>query len=282
METKEKKELRTRYDEIRLRTLDPEIMLGKYLVEPAKRAYKEDFVDESTGEIATVERTEIIEEAGTLVTKDVLARFQFFIQAGELKEVLVSNQNRCGARSNYNIPVPYTVTLKPFEAPAVKLLVRANSLPMAIQIAEDYGDYIIPGRYRTKSAKREDDFIIIDEPLKEKDEKGNEKPEPSTYYKIDALITVVDKDGKELLTKSPHTILLPSADADVARKHILRQIATEYKKEHGVVSVELTLSEARVFNASDIVPWHFSLKYSDMAKTEEMIMNGNRVGVHPA
>lgn len=60
METKEKKELRTRYDEIRLRTLDPEIMLGKYLVEPAKRGYNEDFVDESTGEIATVERTEII------------------------------------------------------------------------------------------------------------------------------------------------------------------------------------------------------------------------------
>ena len=82
--------------------------------------------------------------------------------------------------------------------------------------------------------------------------------------------------------KSPHTILLPSVDADVARKHILHQIATKYKKEHGVVSVELTLSEARVFNASDIVHWHFSLKYSDMAKTEEMIMNGNRVGVHPA
>ncbi len=278
METKEKKELRTRYDEMRLRTLNPKTMLDCYLVEPAKRAYKEDFIDESTGEIATVERNEIVEQAGTLITQDVLARLKFFIDAGELKEVLVSNQKRQGARVNYNALVPYTVTLKPFSGSTIKLLVRANSLQMALQIAEDYGDYIIAGYYRVKSAKKEDNFYIIDYPAKDKEENAA----PDVYYKIDAVISITKADGTELVKGSAETFLLPSPDADEARKLILREIAQAYKKEHGVVSVELTLSEARTFSASDIVPVHFSQKYYDMYKAEAYIMDGQRFGLHPA
>ena len=275
----EKKELKTRFDEFRWRTLEPSQMLNRYLVEPATRVWKEDFIDEDTKEIATVERKEVIEPAGTLITQDVLARLQFFIQAGELKEVLVSNQLRQGARADYSALVPYTVTLKPFDGAAVKLLVRANSLNMALQIAEDYGDYIIPGYYRVKSAKKEDNFLIIDEPAK--NEKG-EETDPGTYYKTDAIVSITKADGTELVTKSLDTFLTISPDADVARQLILREIARLYKKDHGTVQVELTLSEARVFNASDIVPYHFSKKYYEMAKTEDYIMNGASVGQHKA
>ena len=280
MDTKTKKELRTRYDETRLRTLNPKIMLDHYLVEAAKRAYKEDFIDQDSGEVTTIERTEIIEPAGTLVTQDVLARLKFFIEAGELKEVLVSNQLRKGALATYNALVPYTVTLKPFDGATVKLLVRAASLAMAIQIAEDYGDYLIDGYYRVKSAKKEDNFFIIDEPVK--DGKEEEDTTPDVYYKIDAVISITKADGAELVKDSAETFLIPSPDADVARKLILREIARQYKKEHGVVSVELTLSEARTFNASDIVPYDFSHKYYDMYKAEAYIMNGQRFGAHPA
>lgn len=278
METKEKKELRTRYDEMRLRTLSPSVMLDCYLVEPAKRTWKENFVDEDSGETATVERNEIVEQAGTLITQDVLARLKFFIDAGELKEVLVSNQKRQGARVNYNALVPYTVTLKPFCGSTIKLLVRANSLQMALQIAEDYGDYIIAGNYRVNSAKKEDNFYIIDYPAKDKEENAD----PDVYYKIDAVISITKADGTELVKGSAKAFLLPSPDADEARKLILREIAQAYKKEHGVVSVELTLFDARTFSASDIVPVHFSQKYYDMYKAEAYIMDGQRFGAHPA
>ena len=45
-------------DEIEIiETSDPKVMLDKWLAEPVARKYTEDFVDDSTGEIVSVERT---------------------------------------------------------------------------------------------------------------------------------------------------------------------------------------------------------------------------------
>lgn len=76
-------------------------------------------------------------------------------------------------------------------------------------------------------------------------------------------------DAAVMLERSP--------DADVARQVIMRELAKQLKKEHGNASVSITLSEAKIFNASDIVPAHFTKEYLEQAKVEDYVMDGQRV-----
>lgn len=276
----EKENLKTRFDEVRLRTNDPKLMLGKYLAENARREWVEDFIDEENGEVVQINRMEIVEERGTEITQDVLQGLRFFAEAGELKEVLVSNQLRPGYRKDFTYATPYTVTFAPDGGGSVKLLVRASSLPMAIQVAEDYAEYIINGAFTVKSAKKEDNFYIIEKSLQAMNKEEGKKVEdsaPSVYYKIDAIVSAQDESGASLIENAHHTFITLSPDADVARQVIMRELAKQLKKEHGNASVSITLSEAKIFNASDIVPAHFTKKYLEQAKVEDYVMNGQRV-----
>ena len=52
-------------------TRKPEEMLNKYLARPVVKKWMEDFVDEETGGIVSVERTELLFEKGIQITPDV-------------------------------------------------------------------------------------------------------------------------------------------------------------------------------------------------------------------
>lgn len=263
-----------------MRTSDPEQMLGRYLAEKACREWVEDFIDEDNGEVVILNRMEVVEDRGTEITQDVLQRLRFFVEAGELKDVLVSNQLRPGYRGNHSGAVPYTVTFVPEGGGSVKLLVRAISLPMAIQVAEDYAEYIINGGFSIKSAKREDNFYIIEKSLQAMNKEEGKKAEEeraAVYYKIDAIVSAQDENGASVIDNAHHTFITLSPDADVARQIITRELAKQLKKEHGQATVSITLSEAKIFNASDIVPAHFTKEYMDQAKISDYVMDGQRV-----
>ena len=65
--------IQTRKDEIRFFTNKPEEMLGKYLAKRLLRTWQEDFVDNDTGEVVSIDRNEIIADRGQLITGDLLA-----------------------------------------------------------------------------------------------------------------------------------------------------------------------------------------------------------------
>ena len=88
--------IQTRKDEIRFFTNKPEEMLGKYLAKRLLRTWQEDFVDNDTGEVVSIDRNEIIADRGQLITGDLLAVIRFHLQSGDISEVEVSNQKREG------------------------------------------------------------------------------------------------------------------------------------------------------------------------------------------
>lgn len=53
------------------RTSDPKEMLGKYLPKHVLKTWKEDFIDEDTHEVVTIERNEVIVDSGE-ITQDKL------------------------------------------------------------------------------------------------------------------------------------------------------------------------------------------------------------------
>ncbi len=70
---------------------------GWYLVEPACRKWNEDFVDEDTGEVVSIERNEIIYPAGEQLTPISIS----MLQVNGVSEVLVSNKKITGAQQKY-------------------------------------------------------------------------------------------------------------------------------------------------------------------------------------
>lgn len=75
-------EVQTRLTETKFRSNDPKKIQGKYLASRALRSWKEDFIDEDTGEIVSIERNEVIMERGTFLTPEKVSELSFFFQSG--------------------------------------------------------------------------------------------------------------------------------------------------------------------------------------------------------
>lgn len=88
-------------DEIEIiETSDPKVMLDKWLAEPVARKYTEDFVDDSTGEIVSVERTGPLITIGTYCSQDIVQIITFHLQAGDIETVKVSERPPLNKRTD--------------------------------------------------------------------------------------------------------------------------------------------------------------------------------------
>lgn len=83
-----------------IETSDPKVMLEKWLAEPVLRKWTEDFVDESTGELVSVERTEPIITTGTYCSRDIVQLITFHLQAGDIETVKVSERPPLNKRTD--------------------------------------------------------------------------------------------------------------------------------------------------------------------------------------
>ena len=83
-----------------IETSDPKVMLEKWLAEPVLRKWTEDFVDESTGELVSVERTEPIITTGTYCSQDLVQLITFHLQAGDIETVKVSERPPLNKRTD--------------------------------------------------------------------------------------------------------------------------------------------------------------------------------------
>jgi len=134
---KEKAKVETRKDEVRYFTSEPKEMLNKYLVADVLQKWTEDFMDEDTQEVVSIERTQKLFEKGRLIDQDLLTQIQFYIQAGSIKEVEVSNQKRLAFECQ-------NTRLHPWQAQAeigdkkYKFLLYASGIANVIEILNDY------------------------------------------------------------------------------------------------------------------------------------------------
>lgn len=123
----EKKNIATRFDEVRLRIDDPKLMLGNMTAETVYRTWTEDFADKTTGEVVKVERREVIIPKGRILTNEDVATIQFHQSAGDVEDVLLTNQNR--PNRLINLSTRFEVSIKHnFKE---KLLVYAKGIGMA-------------------------------------------------------------------------------------------------------------------------------------------------------
>ena len=85
------KTVQTRHNEVLLLAKTPEDMFGMYAAENIYHVWNEDFKDQDSGEIVSVERKQLLFERGTYFDNRNIDTVRFHFDAGELTEALVSN-----------------------------------------------------------------------------------------------------------------------------------------------------------------------------------------------
>ena len=168
--TKKAKAIESRFTEIRLKTLKPEEMLNKYLGEDVVKKYKEDFTDQDTGEVKTVERKEVLHKKGTLINQDVLAKIKFDIASGDIKEPIeVTNQNREAFEYSNTWMHPWLAKVAIGEKDKnVKFLLYGQHIDNVLLILRDYIELNFKGGFTISEVKRFDDCVILEDTLSDK------------------------------------------------------------------------------------------------------------------
>ena len=260
----EQKQLVTRIDEVRMRVEEPELMVGKMLAESVKRKWTEDFIDKDTGEVSSIERTELIICNHKVLTKEDVAEIQFHQQAGEIKDVLITNQDRPYnyIKSGYM----FDVTIKTIRGGKRRLLIHAQGVNMALAIAADWGEQMAGDDFYITNIKVADDVKIVS--MQPTEEEGV----TLGYH----LVTVEYWNDMDESTDTI-TFLALCKDADQAID-VVRAVISQDEKLAEILG-EYKIAVAKQSPITDIVPIEMSKAYASYAKTHEWLMDGMRVGM---
>lgn len=158
----------TRKTEVRFTTSDPKEMLNKYLVKDVHKTWEEDFLDEDTGTVVQIDRNSLLFTRGTVITQDVLAGIRFHMDAGDIKEVEVSNQQRVAFELKNTSLLSYMAQVVVGDK-KIKLLLHATSVQSAIDILKDYIELNFKHAFEVIMVKKFDVSIILVDTLKKFD-----------------------------------------------------------------------------------------------------------------
>ena len=131
------KPIETRLNEVRYTTSDPHRMINRFITKRVLRTWMEDYIDKDTCETASIERSEILFEKGTYITPDILTQINFWMEAGAIKEIEVSNQRRMSFEFPNSSLFPYKGSIKIGDRKRTYLL-YATSVQNALLILADY------------------------------------------------------------------------------------------------------------------------------------------------
>ena len=290
--------IESRKTEIRYKTLEPRKLLGKFIAKRVLKTWIEDFVDEDTGKVISIERNEVLFERGTYIDQDTLARIRFCIEAQEItSEIEVSNQNRQSFENENNYLYPYISQIQIGDKKR-KFLLYAKGIENAIVILKDYIELNYQGGYTFLMVKEFDTCIILVDTLKGSSERNNEldraylKNEISLseyvearnedgdeentnkvsmkFYKIEARILSIDEEDRNE-TERIDTFVVHTITADRAIMMIATYLsnqqegyyreAIEKGNEYKKKKIHASIEESNVIPIGCFIPKEFSEVY---------------------
>lgn len=286
----------TRKTELRYVTSDPKKMLNMYLAKRVLKTWTEDFVDESTGKVVSIERNEILFERGTLIDQDVLTRIRFCMEADGIKEVEVSNQKRMAFENENKCLYPYIAQAQIGDK-KYKFLLYATGLDNVIAILKDYIELNYQSGFTLTMAKEFDSCIILTDNLKERkvdsaseaylkneisseeyldamdsentENTENEEPKPDEkkFYQIGTKV-VFDDEEERIQTFVVHTFSVDRAMMLIT--HWIKNKEDEYEKqakekgyEYEKREIHTSIESAKPIPVGRFIPREFSMAYVD-------------------
>lgn len=283
----------TRKTELRYVTSDPKKMLNMYLAKRVLKTWTEDFVDESTGKVVSIERNEILFERGTLIDQDVLTQIRFCMEADGIKEVEVSNQKRMAFENENKCLYPYIAQAQIGDK-KYKFLLYATGQDNVIAILKDYIELNYQSGFTLTMAKEFDSCIILTDNLKERkvdsaseaylkneisseeyldamdsENTENEEPKPDEkkFYQIGTKV-VFDDEEERIQTFVVHTFSVDRAMMLIT--HWIKNKEDEYEKqakekgyEYEKREIQTSIESAKPIPVGRFIPREFSMAYVD-------------------
>lgn len=258
----------TKKNEIKFVTSDPEKMLNRFLSKDVIKAWKEAFVDESTGELVDIERNEKLFKKGQFINQDLLMSIKFSMGADNIKEVEVSNQNRKGFEYENNCLYPYLSQIR-VGTKKHKILFHATDISCAELIIKDFAELTFDGGFEILLLKKFDYVIILNDVFskkKKEDEEGeDDEKEEKKFYQIQTKITY-DEGSEQSGSFVINTVNIDRGMLviqDYLAKHEEEQYQNalkhdgDYKKREFSVMIE----EAKQIPINYFIPRDFSMAY---------------------
>lgn len=269
----------TRKDEVRFRTSDIRRIVGKFLASNVLKTWNEDFIDESTGEVVTIERNEILFERGSYIDDDLAQQINFSIQAEEIKDVEVSNQRRLAAPNQRTGLYPFKVSARIGTKRRIFIL-QAQDAAKAIEVATDYIELNFRNSFDITDIKLMDNVVILNDRLRKSVEakeganeegaepdNGEETRDDTKYYKVEAEVAI-STENEEEPEKKPYDFIVRTKDVDTAKVVITAWINAKVKErterdgdERKVI--DLSILSASPFACNAIVDKAFCLAYRE-------------------
>lgn len=224
---------------------------------PAKnifREWKEEFIDEDTGLVTPVTRTELLFRRGDPLTSDDFSKLFFNFQCKDIEEVHLSDQQRQATLVNNRGFGLWTVKavgnkFKP------KLLLRATNAMNAYEVAKDFIELNYNGDFFIKSMKTYSDCIII-EPKDEDDAEDVLK----SWYEV-SLLVVLQNEGGEEEESQPYVFIVYAETVETAKVTIENWLANKRSEDGVEGKYTLKMMSATTIGANVIVPMEFCLAY---------------------
>lgn len=274
--------IETKKNEERYVTSDPRLMLNKYLAKRVLKTWTEDFVDEDTGQVVSIERNEVLFERGDLIDQDRLAQIRFSMEADGIKEVEVSNQKRIAQEQPSTYLHPYIAQTE-IKDKKHKFLFYASTLDSALLILKDYIELNYSFGFTIVMVKEFDSCIILTDTLKERKidtlpldweesdlnvEEYNEedKPDEKKFYQIESRIVFGSGGNESTYTFVVHTFNVDRAMmiiTDYLKKEQDKREAEEKKagREYNKSEVHAMVESAKPIPVGRFIPQEFSMVY---------------------
>jgi len=274
--------METRKNEVKYLTLEPKQLLNKYIAKRVLKKWQQNFVDEDTGEVTTIERNEILYDRGTKIDQDILARIRFDIESGDItEEIEVSNQPRVAFEIKNECLYPYIAQVR-IKDKKKKFLFYSTGIEMSLEILKDFIELNYTDGLFISMVKEYDSCVILIDNLREKktspeelylneeislEEYGeainqeadeNDKPDERKFYQIDAKVI----SGEQEITWPFIVKTINTNRAMMIISHYIKKAQEEREKE-GEDHVEvITMPEQiKLISISSFIPKEFSEAY---------------------
>jgi hypothetical protein len=252
---KQNEKIQTRKDEVRFKTSDIRRIIGKYLATNVLRTWNEDFVDDDTGEVVTIERNEILFERGKYIDNDLATEINFYLQSEDVKEVEVSNQRRLAYENKRTSLYPFKISAT-IGGKRHNFILQAQNIIKAYEVATDYIELNFTQPFDIVGIKLMDRIIILNDRLRkhvEAQEGANEEDE-------------------EEPNKQNYDFVVKTRDVDTAKVVITAWINSKIKerieKENEECKVvDISILAASPFACNAIVEKAFCLAYKEQEES---------------
>lgn len=229
-----------------------------YTAKPVLEVLAEDFVDEESGEIQTIERTSIVFERGKLLTSDDFSELIFHLQCGNVKEIWLSNQQRRAMLVGGRRFGLWTVKVEGERK--LKLLLRADSALAAYEVAKDYIELNYCGDFNVTSIKTFTDSIVI-EP--EEDIENRDISVDKLWYMVLVQAFQLVEDGEPLhLGTNQYVVFAENVECakSIVDNWVVQQCV---KKGESTDNIVLKTMSASTVSCSVVVPAEFCFAYTE-------------------